>query len=201
MLRIKKSVRCAIGNKDKELCKHSFNLADIVTMLRIVGALSLIAIRPLSALFFLVYAITGVTDVLDGQIARKTNTASEFGARLDSIADMVFYGVTAFKIIPLLWNTLTPLIWGFIAVTALVRTISYVVAMIKYRCFASLHTYMNKLTGFLLFIVPYIVVQPFAITAYMIISVVAVLAASEELIIHVRANQYCADKKTLFMQK
>ena len=98
MLRIKKSVRCAIGNKDKELCKHSLNLADIVTMLRIVGALSLIAIRPLSALFFLVYSITGVTDVLDGQIARKTNTSSELGARLDSIQIWYFMELLHLKL-------------------------------------------------------------------------------------------------------
>ena len=127
MLKIKKSVSGTIG----KLSQHSLNLADIVTLFRIVGAVLLIAIKPTSGLFLLLYTITGVTDVLDGQIARKTNTSSEFGARLDSIADKVFYGVTAFKIIPLLWNMLTPLIWCFIAVTALVRTISYVVAMIK----------------------------------------------------------------------
>lgn len=197
MLKIKKSVSGTIG----KLSQHSLNLADIVTLFRIVGAVLLIAIKPTSGLFLLVYTITGATDVIDGQIARKTNISSEFGARLDSIADMVFYGVTAFKIIPLLWNMLTPLIWCFIAVTALVRTISYVVAMIKYRCFGSLHTYMNKLTGFLLFTVPYIVMYPFSASAFMVISVVAVIAALEELIIHIRTNQYCADTKTLFVHR
>ncbi len=35
----------------------------------------------------------GVLDLLDGRIARMTNTTSEFGAELDSIADVVSFGV------------------------------------------------------------------------------------------------------------
>ena len=202
MLKNRKLSRDKICNeRDKELCKHNLNLADIVTLFRIVGAVLLIAIKPTSGLFLILYTITGATDVIDGQIARKTNTSSEFGARLDSIADVLFFGVAAFKIMPLLWSKLTLLIWLFIAVTALVRIISYVVAMIKYHCFASLHTYMNKLTGFLIFTVPYVVMYPFSASAFMVISVVAVIAASEELIIHIRTNQYCADTKTLFVHK
>lgn len=181
--------------------KHNLNLADIITLFRIVGTFSLIAIKPLSALFFLVYTMTGVTDVLDGWIARKTHTTSEFGARLDSIADVVFYGVTAFKIMPSLLSVLTPLVWCIIAVVLFLRIISYVVAMIKYHCFASLHTYMNKLTGFLVFTIPYVMSQPFAISACIIVSIVAVLAALEELIIHISTNQYCTDRKTLFVNR
>lgn len=66
----------------------------------------------------------------------------------------------------------------------IIRIISYTVATIKYRRFASLHTYMNKLTGLLVFTVPYIIFLPFARMACMIISVVAVIATMEELIIH-----------------
>lgn len=181
--------------------KHNLNLADIITLFRIVGALSLIAIKPISVLFLTVYSIAGVTDVLDGMIARKTHTVSEFGARLDSIADIVFYGITAFKIMPSLLSVLTPLIWCIIAVVLILRIISYIIAVIKYHQFASLHTYMNKLTGFLIFTVPYIISQPFAAPACVIISVVAALAALEELIIHISAKKYLADRKTLFVNR
>lgn len=177
------------------------NVPNIITFLRIVLALSLIAIKPRSDLFFLMYAITGITDMLDGWIARKTHTESELGARLDSIADIVFYGVTALKIIPSLLNVLEPFVWGIIAVVLILRIVSYVIAGIKYHQFASLHTYMNKLTGFLIFTIPYIISQSFAMQAYMIISVVAVLASLEELIIHITENQYCADRKTFFAKK
>ena len=32
----------------------------------------------------------GLTDVMDGIIARKTNTVSDFGAKLDTGADFIF---------------------------------------------------------------------------------------------------------------
>lgn len=43
--------------------------------------------------FYILYMICGLSDVLDGIIARKTNTASSFGARLDTIADFIFVTV------------------------------------------------------------------------------------------------------------
>ena len=32
--------------------------------------------------------------MVDGTVARKTNTVSEFGARLDTIADFIFFAVS-----------------------------------------------------------------------------------------------------------
>lgn len=62
---------------------HRLSLADIITMFRIMGAVSLLAFRSFSSAFFCVYTLTGLSDVLDGMIARKTHTESEFGARLE----------------------------------------------------------------------------------------------------------------------
>ena len=93
------------------------NTADIVTFFRIAGTILLVFLQPLSASFFLLYALTGLTDVLDGWIARKTKTASDFGATLDSIADLLFYAVILFLMISLLWRMLPRGIW--FAVSAL----------------------------------------------------------------------------------
>src|SRR6202451_2756783 len=43
-------------------------------------------------------------DTLDGRIARMTNTASEFGKELDSLADAITFGMAP---------SLLALIWGF----------------------------------------------------------------------------------------
>ena len=53
---------------------------NICTMLRIVGTVGLLLIRPLTLPFYLLYTFCGITDVLDGTIARATNSTSEFGA-------------------------------------------------------------------------------------------------------------------------
>ena len=56
-----------------------------------------------SPMFFAIYALTGLTDVLDGWIARKMGSASQFGAKLDSVADLIFYAVMLIMIFPILW--------------------------------------------------------------------------------------------------
>ena len=177
------------------------NLPNLITLSRLISAILLLPICAFSQAFFVVYTYCGVSDILDGALARILHCNDEFGARLDSIADIVFYAVTAFKILPVLCSKLTPSIWYIVIATVIIRIISYTVAAIKYRRFASLHTYMNKLTGFLVFTVPYILFLPFAESACMIIGVVAVPAAMEELIIHAIADEYIADRRTLFVKR
>ena len=84
---------------DENQNKHRLNVADIITFFRIAGTIPLAVLKPLSAEFFCLYALTGLTDVLDGFIARKTKTAGDFGARLDSIADLLFYTVILIRIL------------------------------------------------------------------------------------------------------
>lgn len=176
-------------------------LPSLITLSRCVSSLALLTIHTFSPIFFIIYTYCGVSDILDGFLARRLHCENEKGARLDSISDIVFYGAAAIKIMPALCNTLTPLIWFIIAAAAVLRLIAYITAAIKYRRFASLHTYMNKLTGFLVFTVPYIIFQSFARTACMLISLVAVSAAAEELVIHICAPKYYPDRKSLFIKR
>ena len=64
--------------------------ANGITLLRIVGTVVLLFSAPMSPLFLWIYTLTGLTDMPDGWIARKTGTADDFGARFDSIADLLF---------------------------------------------------------------------------------------------------------------
>jgi len=43
------------------------------------------------------YLLCGLTDMLDGAIARKNNIVSEFGAKLDTFADIVFVAICMIK--------------------------------------------------------------------------------------------------------
>ena len=71
---------------------HQWNTADTITSVRIAASLVLLFFSLDYTWFLIIYTITGLTDALDGWLARRTGTASEFGARLDSIADLLFYG-------------------------------------------------------------------------------------------------------------
>ena len=87
------------------------NVADIITLLRISGTVLLLFLKPLSVKFFLIYALTGITDVLDGWVARRLKIDGDFGAKLDSVADLLFYAVMLSRILPILWDLLPYIIW------------------------------------------------------------------------------------------
>ncbi len=174
--------------------------ANIITLLRISGTAVLLFLRPFSPAFFVVYTLTGVTDVLDGFVARKTGTASDFGAKLDSVADLIFYGVMLLKIFPVLWDTLPKKIWWGVALVLFLRVCSYTTAAIRYHRFASLHTYLNKLTGASIFCVPYFLPASFGVVYCFGVCVVALLAVIEELTLHLLPHGYGAGRKSIFLK-
>ena len=90
---------------------HKWNMADTITSVRMAASLLLLFLPLRSAWFLTVYTLAGLTDALDGWLARKTGTASDFGARLDSMADLLFYAVLLFRLFPVLWRTLPAAVW------------------------------------------------------------------------------------------
>lgn len=183
---------------DDKQQRHRLNAADFITFLRIAGTMFLAALKPLSAGFFLLYALTGLTDVLDGWIARKTNTDSDFGAKLDSAADLLFYAVILFRVFPALWNTLPVNIWYAVAGIGLVRISAYLIGAVKYHRFVSLHTYLNKVTGVAVFLTPFSLITDRAVVFCPIVCVVAAAASLEELMIHLCSEAYCPNTKSIF---
>ena len=92
--------------------------------------------------------------MIDGTVARKTGTASEFGSRLDTIADVVFVAVCLIKLIPVLNIPSWLFIW--ITIVALIKMINVIFGYVMYKRFVAVHTVMNKVTGIFLFILPLI---------------------------------------------
>ena len=134
--------------------------------------------------------------MFDGYVARKTKTSSAFGAMLDSIADLVLYAVMVLKIFPALWDTLPMGIWYAVTIVVAIRIFSYLAAAVKYKRFASLHTKLNKITGFLVFLIPYMIKMPIA-TPYCITACSVSAASSlEEMFIHIRSSEYKGKDKS-----
>ncbi|MBE5922300.1 MAG: CDP-alcohol phosphatidyltransferase family protein [Lachnospiraceae bacterium] len=176
-------------------------LPNVVTAFRIVGTIWMAFTKPLSKWFYVAYTLCGISDILDGMLARKFKATSEFGAKLDSIADLLFYTVMAVKILPILMKVLPVATWYMLAAVIVLRIMSYTLAAIKYKRFASLHTYMNKVTGLATFAIPYFIIFPFfAIYSYIGCSIAGV-ATIEELLMHIRAKEYQPGVKTIFVQK
>ena len=106
-----------------------------------------------SPMFYGLYFVAGFTDMIDGTVARKTNTASEFGARLDTLADIAFVVVCMIKLFPVLSIPLWLCIWtGVIAIIKVINILSEYAVQKK---FAAKHTLLNKVTGAVLFMLPF----------------------------------------------
>ena len=133
------------------------NLANIITSTRILGTIVMIFLPTLSRSFFIVYAYTGATDVLDGFVARRLGTVSKFGSKLDSISDLLFYITMMLKILPFLIASLPRYIMLTIYIIFAIRAIIYLYAGVYKHKFQASHAYLNKVTGFLLYFVPFLI--------------------------------------------
>jgi len=127
-------------------------IANIITGSRIVFSLPLLFIPLSSALFYILYLFCGLTDMIDGTIARKTNSISKFGSQLDTIADFAFVLVSLFKLLPVIHIPGWLWIWG--GVIAVIKISNIIWGYVSKKQFISMHTIMNKLTGLLLFLLP-----------------------------------------------
>lgn len=181
--------------------KEILTAANGLTLSRIVGTIWLLFLETLSPLFLVIYTLTGLTDAFDGWVARKTGTASDFGARLDSVADLLFYFTMLAKFVPVLWVTIPRAIWFAAAAILLIRIGAYITAAVKYHRFASQHTYLNKATGAAAFLVPYMLLFPFGGEYCWVVCALAFVASVEELIIHIMSKNYNADRKSIFQRK
>lgn len=174
-----------------------FSAANCITVTRMIGTVVLLTIPVLSRPFLVVYTLTGVTDVLDGWVARRTGTASRFGAMLDSWADLLFYFVVIGRLFPLLQEVLPRQIWWAVLGIVGVRMCAFAVAAGKYRVFASVHTGLNKLTGAAVFLIPYTMASSLAAAYCWGVCTVAGLASAEELVLHLIQSEYDPDRRGL----
>ena len=97
-------------------------------------------------LFFMLFTLMLVSDVLDGYIARKLHQCSKLGSRLDSIGDFVTY-----LSLPLsvwwLWPEIIKTEFAYIVATVLIYLLPGVVALVKFRQPVAYHTWLTKLTA------------------------------------------------------
>ncbi len=131
-----------------------------------------------SIAFYIIYIYCGISDMLDGFVARKSKNESKIGARLDSVSDIIFVVVAMIKILPILNLTNGIIIWGVVII--LIKIVNVICSYIYHKKIVFLHTIANKITGFILFIAPFIIVNTNPIIFEIIICIIATFAAVQE---------------------
>lgn len=127
-------------------------MANLITGIRILASAALLFFPALSPAFYVPYIAAGISDMIDGPVARRTHTVSDFGARLDTAADFVLVAACLIKLLPVLDVPVWLYVW--IGVIALIKAVNFVSGYVMQKRFVALHTPMNKATGVLLFLLP-----------------------------------------------
>ena len=127
-------------------------MANIITLFRIMFSIAMLFFPTLSTTFYALYIAAGFSDMIDGAVARKTDTVSKFGSQLDTFADILFVVVCLIKLLPVLDIPVWLYIW--ILVIAFIKVANIAVGYIRQKAFAAVHSMINKVTGCLLFLFP-----------------------------------------------
>ncbi|MBR0341865.1 MAG: CDP-alcohol phosphatidyltransferase family protein [Oscillospiraceae bacterium] len=127
-------------------------MAKIITGFRVLISIALLFCPVFSPVFYILYLTGGLSDMIDGTIARKMNTVTEFGARFDTAADFVFVVVCLIKLLPMI--SMLIWLWVWILIIALIKIINIISGYIAQRKLVAVHSVMNKVTGVLLFVLP-----------------------------------------------
>ena len=175
---------------------------NILTVIRIIGAVSLVFLDLGSIPFLVVYAVAGITDVLDGHLARKYHLESEIGNVLDTSADWLLLSVMAVKFIPYLINILEWWNWVIILVPFVIHAIAYLVCYLKFKKLSALHTYLNKIMSAAIFVYPFTFIGEiyWLYNSYEIFfGLIAFLGSIEVNLIHLLSNEYDNRNKSIFI--
>lgn len=175
------------------------NLANFVTALRIPFSLMMVPFDIFSKGYFIFFTLAGITDVVDGTIARKLNIKSVFGSRLDSVSDFVFYIIACAKLSPFLFSNVDLKLWLYLGLILVLRLFCYIFALIKYGCYLSHHTYLNKATSVGMFFTIYtmpLIPSYIGMTIGLTLTI-ALLAVIEEIFIVALSDKHESDVHTV----
>ena len=126
------------------------HLPNVISLLRVAGSIGLLFCNVFEWPFWALYALYGISDMVDGPLARKLHAESEAGAILDSVADIVFVACCAIRLLPVLEIPVWLCIWA--GVIVFIKIVNQISALVVRKRFCFPHTVANKLTGFLLFL-------------------------------------------------
>ena len=124
------------------------NIPNILSLFRIAAApfLLIVSYYGQETLFYLLFALMLVSDVLDGYIARKLHQCSKLGTKLDSIGDFVTYISIPFATW-WLWPEIIRAEALYIAAAVTIYLLPSIIALAKFRQMVAYHTWITKITA------------------------------------------------------
>jgi CDP-diacylglycerol--glycerol-3-phosphate 3-phosphatidyltransferase len=177
----------------------AFNLPNALSMMRLLGSFGLIylALSDRVTAFLCLYVLLVLTDWIDGKLAILLHQRTEFGARLDSVADGMLYMALFVGFCSLKWEFVVrqaPWIVGVV--------ISYVLTslagLLKFRRLPSYHTWAAKASNHLVFVAVICVFAGWVEWPFYVAMSAAVLTNLEATAITIALPHWRADVRSIF---
>ncbi len=152
--------------------------------LALVPVLWVLALLELPFYLGVGLAVAGLTDVLDGPVARATGRTSRYGAQLDSLADILLMASIFWWLVLLrpefFSDNAAPLV-----VWAVVGSAAVIVTLVKFGRMGNLHLYSAKAAGVLghLFAVWIFIFGDYDPIFFTVAIAVAIVASTETLLV------------------
>ena len=151
---------------------------NIISASRGVAAPAMLLFPVFSPGFWALYCWCGLSDMVDGPLARKLRAVSRTGAVIDSVADLVFAICSAIMVIP---SAGLPLwVWLWTAAIGIVKLAGIIAGSCRQRRLAIPHSATNRLTGILLFCLPFAIVRFDALIPGVVVCISATASLFED---------------------
>ena len=156
------------------------SLPNIISASRGLASLTILFVPVFSPGFWVLYCWCGISDMIDGPIARKIGTENELGSKIDSLADLIFVICSATMILPSVGLPLS--VWLWIAAIGIVKLVGIIIRSCQQRKLAIPHSISNRLTGILLFCLPFALIHFEALIPSVIVCAMATFSLMEDIL-------------------
>lgn len=166
------------------MANNLYSIPNLLSLLRLilVPILITLALYGQAELFLLLLAISLVSDVLDGYVARKLQQTSELGAKLDSWGDILTYGAMISALF-LIWPAIFSEQAGFLFAAMFSFILPLLLALSRFGSYPSYHTIGAKVTAILMAPAYYLLILLDTELFFRAVILLRVLVALEEIAI------------------
>jgi CDP-diacylglycerol--glycerol-3-phosphate 3-phosphatidyltransferase len=128
-------------------------IPNLITSVRLLAAIALLyaGLTGQLSLFLPLVLSAGISDMLDGYVARKFNWCTQFGAHLDSISDLLIY-IAVLVFLAINQPTEMAQCRWLLTVGAATQILHLILAVKKLGTFPSYHTDFSRFSAYVIYI-------------------------------------------------
>ena len=130
------------------------HIPNIITSVRLIAALALLCLTTrgdtATRYFLFLFIAAGVSDMLDGHLARRLDCCTEFGAKLDSISDLALYVASTLFLIRFAWLDVQRWL-PLVIIGAALQALHLVLSFWRHKQFPAYHSTFSRLAAYMIF--------------------------------------------------